>query len=95
MILVHSKTFKAFVYTISCISYSAQVKSSVASHNFLNETSNNNNVTHVANIVLNGVPNSSDAMRAANNVCLITMGTQQFSMADIYSHHAEKPWDER
>ena len=56
----------------------------------LNEVSNNNDVKRVANIVLNDVPNSNDVTRIANNVCLTAVGTQQFSMAAIYSHHAEK-----
>ena len=42
--------------------------------------------------------NSNDATCVANNVRLITMGTQQILMADVYSHHAEKPsyhWETR
>ena len=50
----------------------------------LNEAPNNNIyinvVMYVGNIVLNEVPNSNDATRVANNVCLTTMGAQQFSM---------------
>ena len=45
----------------------------------LNEESNNNDVTQVANkiIVLNEAPNSNDATRVWNNVLLTAMGTQQ------------------
>ena len=49
----------------------------------LNKAPNNNDITRVENMVLNKVPNSNDAMRVANNVCLTTMGTQQFSMVAI------------
>ena len=49
----------------------------------MNGTSNNHNVMHVANVVLNEVPNSNDAICVANNVCLTAVGTQQFSMAAI------------
>ena len=45
-----------------------------------NEVPNNNDVTRVENMVLNEAPNSNDATHVANNVCLTTMGTQQFSM---------------
>ena len=48
----------------------------------LNEVPNNNDDKHVENMV-NKVPNSNDATRVANNVCLTTMGAQQFSMAAI------------
>ena len=44
---------------------------------------NKNDVTRVANMVLNEEPNSYDAMRVGNNVCLTAMGVQQFSMAAI------------
>ena len=44
---------------------------------------NKNDVTHVANMVLNEAPNSYDAMRVGNNVRLTAMGAQQFSMAAI------------
>ena len=44
---------------------------------------NKNDVTHVANMVLNEALNSYDAMRVGNNVRLIAMGVQQFSMAAI------------
>ena len=50
----------------------------------LNEVLNNNDVTRVANIVLNEAPNSDNATCVANNVHLTTMGAQQFSMAAIY-----------
>ena len=46
----------------------------------LNEASNNNDVTHIANVVLNKVPNSNYTMHIANNVCLTTMSAQQFSI---------------
>ena len=48
----------------------------------LNEVPNNNDDTHVENMV-NKAPNSNDATCVANNVCLTTMGAQQFSMAAI------------
>ena len=44
---------------------------------------NKNDVTRVANMVLNEVPSSYDAMRVGNNVRLTAMGAQQFSMAAI------------
>ena len=44
---------------------------------------NKNDVTRVANMVLNEVPNSYDAMRVGNDVRLTAMGAQQFSMAAI------------
>ena len=56
----------------------------------LNEAPTNNDFMCVTNIELNNVPNSNDTMRIVNNVSLTTMGTQQFSMVAIYSHHAEK-----
>ena len=43
----------------------------------------NNDVTRIADIVLNEAPNSNDAMHTANNMHLSTIGTQQFSMAAI------------
>ena len=49
----------------------------------LNEAPNNNDVKCIRNIVLNEAPNSNDAMRVGNNVCLIAVGAQQFSMAAI------------
>ena len=53
----------------------------------LNEVPNNNDVTHVANIVLNKAPNSNDTTRIVNNVCITTMGTQQFSIPALaYSY---------
>ena len=59
----------------------------------LNEAPNNNEIMCVANTVLNEAPNSNDATLVVNNVCLITMGAQQFSMAAIIivnSHYVEK-----
>ena len=54
------------------------------SYNFvLNEAPNENVVVCVASIVLKEAPNSNDTMYVANNVCLTTMGAQQFSMATI------------
>ena len=50
----------------------------------LNKVPNNNDATHVANIVLNKAPNSNDAMHIVNNVCLTTMGAQKFLMAAIW-----------
>ena len=49
----------------------------------LNEAPYNNDVTHVANIVLNEERNSIDAMHLGNNVHLTAIGAQQFSMAAI------------
>ena len=46
---------------------------------------NSNDVTCIANIMLTKVPNSNDVRRVANNVRLITMGAQQFSMASSVS----------
>ena len=41
--------------------------------------------------MLNKVPNSNDATLVENNVRLtVSVGAQQFSLAAIYSHHAEK-----
>ena len=34
--------------------------------------------------MLNKAPNRNDAMGLANNVCLTTMGTIQFSMVPVY-----------
>ena len=60
------------------------------SYNFLNDVPNNNDIMHLANIMLNEAPNSNDAMHVANNnVHLTTMGVQQFSPVATYSHHAE------
>ena len=39
--------------------------------------------------MLNEAPNSKDVTRIANDVCLTTMGVQQFQW-HRYSHHAEK-----
>ena len=49
----------------------------------LNEAPNNHNVMHIANIVLNEAPNINDTTCVANDVCLTTMGAQQFSLAAI------------
>ena len=49
----------------------------------VNKAPNNNDIMHVANVVLNKAPNSNDAMHAGNNVCLTAMGAEQFSMAAI------------
>ena len=51
----------------------------------LNEAANNNGVTHVVNniIVFNEVPNSNEATRVGNDMCLSAMGAKQFSMAAI------------
>ena len=51
----------------------------------LNEAPNNNDVTRIANIVLNKEPSSNDTTCIAkrNNVHLTIMGTQKFSMAAI------------
>ena len=49
----------------------------------LKEAPNNNDIMLIANIMLNEVLNSNDTTRIGNNVCLITMGAQQFLMAAI------------
>ena len=49
----------------------------------LKEAPNHNDITQVANIMLNEVPNSNDAMHLGNNVCLTALCAQQFSMAAI------------
>ena len=49
----------------------------------LNKVPNNDDVKHVANIVLNNAPNSDDATHVVNNVRLTAMGTQQFSMVSV------------
>ena len=49
----------------------------------LNKAPNNNDVKHVANIVLDEAPKSNDSMRIGNNVRLTAAGTQQFSTAAI------------
>ena len=46
---------------------------------------NNNDITSVANIMLNEARNSNDAKHIVNNLCLTTMGAQQFSMAVVYT----------
>ena len=48
-----------------------------------NKVPNNNDIKCVANIVLNKAPNSNGTTHVANDVCLTTMGGQQFSMAAI------------
>ena len=50
----------------------------------LNEVPNNNDVMRIENMVLNKVPNGNDAMCVVNNVCLTTMGAQQFSLVASY-----------
>ena len=48
----------------------------LCSYNFvLNEPPNNIDVTHIANVVLNEVTNSNDAMSTTNNVRLTTKHT--------------------
>ena len=49
----------------------------------LNEAHNNNDIMHIRNFMLNEVPNSNEAMSVANNVCLTTMGAQQFSITAV------------
>ena len=49
----------------------------------LNKVPNNKDVVCIVNIVLNEASNSNDAMGLANNVCITTMGAQQFLMAVI------------
>ena len=49
----------------------------------LNEAPSNNDIMHVATIVLSEAPNSNDVMHVGNNVCLSAMGTQQFSVVAI------------
>ena len=49
----------------------------------LNEAPNNNDITHIANIVLNEAPYSNDATCIGNNVHLTAVGAQQFSMVAI------------
>ena len=83
LIVVHSSMFQAFVmynwvYQLQCTSIK------FCSYNFvLNKAPNNNDAMCMANIMLNEEINSNDATYVANNVCLITMGAQQFSMAAI------------
>ena len=52
----------------------------------VNEAPNNNDITHIANIILNKAPNSNEATCIAHNVHLTTMGAQH-SQWQIYSHH--------
>ena len=49
----------------------------------LNKVPNNNDIKHVANIVLNKAPNSNDATRVGNNMRLTAAGAQQFSMVAV------------
>ena len=59
------------------------LKHNVCSYNFvLNKAPNNNDVTCIEN-VLNKEPNTNDATCIANNVRLITMDSQEFSMVVI------------
>ena len=46
----------------------------------LNDMPNNNDITHVANIMLNEAPISNDTTHVKNNMRLTAMGEQQFSM---------------
>ena len=48
-----------------------------------NEVPNNNDVMCIANIMLNELNNSNNAMRIANKVQLTTMGAQQLPMEAI------------
>ena len=43
----------------------------------------NNNVTRIANVVLNEAPNSHNTTHIGNNVRLTAMGAQHFSVAVI------------
>ena len=49
----------------------------------LNEAHNNNDITHIVNIVLNKAPNSNASIHVVNSMHLTIMGTQQFSMVTI------------
>ena len=42
----------------------------------LNEVPNNNDITHIAKVMLKEVSNSNDNICIVNNVCLSTMGAQ-------------------
>ena len=44
----------------------------------------------IENIVLNEAPNGNDAKHVANNVCLNTIETQQFSVAAIQAASCRK-----
>ena len=61
----------------------------------LNEASNNSEVMHVANFVLNEVPNSNDATHIEKYVCLticvLIPWVHNKSQWWLYSHHVEKP----
>ena len=48
-----------------------------------NKVPNNNDVMYIANIMLNELNNSNNAMRIANKVQLTTMGAQQLSVEAI------------
>ena len=61
------------------------VRSSIIFNSYnivLNEAPNNNDVTCIEN-VLNKAPNTNDATCMANNVCLITMDSQQSSVVVV------------
>ena len=49
----------------------------------LNEVPNNNDIMSETNTVLNEAPNSNDSTCIGNNVRLIAMSAQQFSMPAI------------
>ena len=60
------------------------------SYNFvLNKALNNNDFKHIANMVLNEAPNSNSSTHVVNNVCLTTMGAQNFKWW-LYSHHVRR-----
>ena len=83
LILVHTNTLLAsMMYNLM---YQLQYSSiKFCSYNFmLNQAPNNTDIAHVTNIVLNKVPNSSNATPAVNNVHLTSTGAQQFLMAAI------------
>ena len=47
----------------------------------LNKVPNNNDIMCIEKMVLNEAPNCNDATCIVNNVCLTTMGPEQFLMA--------------
>ena len=49
----------------------------------LKKAPNNNSVMFIENMVLIEASNSNDATRVVNNLCLTTMGAQQFLMQAI------------
>ena len=53
----------------------------------LNEAPYNNDVTCIANIIINEAPNSNDTTHVMNNLRLIAIGAQQFSMMAIQPSH--------